>query len=354
VTPSTFFEWWLGQLREWIPQRWRRRRREQGDRVIVEITHGGTRIGALVDGESQDFRAFASDGNDAAGQALREFVSSLPRRVEKLEFRVAAGQYVSRELDLPAAAEDNLDDAIGFQLDRLTPFDPQAVVLRSGLVSRDPGARKIRAWFAVTPAQRVEPLLAALRDLRPEPAQPARRPEDAAAPLRLGYRLSARRRPAVGVALALLNIALLVGAASLHWQNREERLAAVERALVEVRRDAAEASELADALERSHAEVLALRERKLAYPIFTAVLDELTRRMPDDTYLQRLEVRDGRVRLFGISAAASNLIGRLEESPLLESVRFESSVTRDAASGRERFSIVADLSRQSPAAPGGT
>jgi general secretion pathway protein L len=320
---------------------------------MVEITHGGTRIGALLDGEPRDFKAFGAETDGTAGQALREFVASLPRRVEKLEFQVAAGQYISRELDLPAAAEDNIDDAIGFQLDRLTPFDPQAVVLRCGLVSRDPGARKIRAWFAVTPAQRVEPLLGALRELRPEPAPPTRRPDDADAPLRLTYRLSARRRPAVAWALLLLNLVLLASAATLHWENREAQLATVEQALVEVRRDAAEASELADAMERSHAEVLALRERKLSYPIFTAVLDDLTRRMPDDTYLQRLEVRDGRVRLFGISAAASNLISRLEESPLVESVRFESSVTRDAASGRERFSIVADLTRQSAAAPGG-
>ncbi len=340
---ADFFHWWFGQLREWIPRRWRRDAQASRDRLVVEVERGATRVSALIKGQRSDFGELPPEADDAQAAALRQFVADQPRRIEQLEFQIAPGQYLHREVDLPAAAEDNLDEAIGFQLDRLTPFDPQGVILRCGVASRDPVGKKLRAWLAVTPAARVERILGWLRDARPAPARQALRPEDRDAPLRLRYRLTARKRPVLSWALVLLNLGLLVAAASVHWQNREQQLIAVEQALSEVRRDAADAAALADTVERSRAEILGLRERRLASPVFTAVLEDLTQRTPDDTYLQRLEVRDGRVRLFGISAAASNLIGRLEDSPLLEGVRFESSVTRDAASGRERFSIVADL-----------
>jgi general secretion pathway protein L len=143
--------------------------------------------------------------------------------------------------------------------------------------------------------------------------------------------------------VAAANLALLVAVAVVHHQNDRAGLLALETALAEVRRDAAEAAELAVALEQKRAAVATVHDRRTARPPLVEVLEDLSVRLPDDTYLQRFEVRHGEARLFGISATASNLIRQLEVSPLLADVRFESSVTRDVASGRERFSIVARL-----------
>ncbi|MOA51550.1 hypothetical protein D3C78_1747130 [compost metagenome] len=51
------------------------------------------------------------------------------------------------------------------------------------------------------------------------------------------------------------------------------------------------------------------------------------------------------MRLDGESAEASSLISLLESSPLLENVRFASPVTANPGTARERFSLVADVSR---------
>jgi general secretion pathway protein L len=63
--------------------------------------------------------------------------------------------------------------------------------------------------------------------------------------------------------------------------------------------------------------------------------------LPDDTWLFRAEIRDGKVHLQGTSSRASALIAGLEASSLLEDVRFASPVTQDGASGRERFHLSA-------------
>jgi general secretion pathway protein L len=153
--------------------------------------------------------------------------------------------------------------------------------------------------------------------------------------------------------LFAVNLGLLMGALALHWQNGQSELHALEKAVSEVRREAAVAADLADNNARLRTEAIAMRERRTRQPLMVEVLEDLSGRLADDTYLQRLELREGQLRLYGISAAASDLISQLEASPLLEDVRFEASITRDAATGRERFSITAGLASPLSAMPPG-
>ncbi len=83
--------------------------------------------------------------------------------------------------------------------------------------------------------------------------------------------------------------------------------------------------------------------QKTGQPASVELLEELSQRLPDDTWLFRVEVRDGKVHLQGTSTTASALIAELEGSLFLENVRFASPVTQDGASGRERFHLSASI-----------
>jgi general secretion pathway protein L len=61
--------------------------------------------------------------------------------------------------------------------------------------------------------------------------------------------------------------------------------------------------------------------------------------LPDDTWVQSLQLNDRRVVIQGQSAAASALIGRIEASPLFGSVSFAAPVTRDRVTDKEVFQI---------------
>jgi len=73
------------------------------------------------------------------------------------------------------------------------------------------------------------------------------------------------------------------------------------------------------------------------------VLLELTAIIPDDTYLNSYFYRNGTVSLQGLSDSATDLISILENSPLLHNVVNSSGITRDALTGKDRFSITAEL-----------
>jgi Tfp pilus assembly protein PilN len=68
------------------------------------------------------------------------------------------------------------------------------------------------------------------------------------------------------------------------------------------------------------------------------VLEELTKLLPDGTWLQEMDVDQETVSLFGSSDRAADLVQPLENSPFFSQVEFTSPITRDA-SNKEIFRI---------------
>ncbi|MGI9435180.1 MAG: PilN domain-containing protein, partial [Geminicoccaceae bacterium] len=75
----------------------------------------------------------------------------------------------------------------------------------------------------------------------------------------------------------------------------------------------------------------------------TDVLAELTRLIPDHSYVVQLRVKDSKIEISGLAQKASDLIAILDRSTILTSPQFRSPVTRDTRSGKERFQISVDL-----------
>ena len=71
-------------------------------------------------------------------------------------------------------------------------------------------------------------------------------------------------------------------------------------------------------------------------------LEELSRVIPDGTWLNGLQFNNRRIIIQGQSPSASSLIQRIEASAFFQNVSFVSPVTKDTANGLERFQIAAD------------
>ena len=78
------------------------------------------------------------------------------------------------------------------------------------------------------------------------------------------------------------------------------------------------------------------------------VIDELSRRLPDNTYLEKLAIEDDRLTLIGLSREAPALIGRLQGSRLWRSPALTGALQPDPASGRDRFTLTAELVGAAP------
>jgi len=69
------------------------------------------------------------------------------------------------------------------------------------------------------------------------------------------------------------------------------------------------------------------------------ILEELTKRLPEDAWVSNLSIRGKKMTIRGQAASAISLINALDESPMFSNVHFISSVTKNRRTGKEYFNI---------------
>jgi general secretion pathway protein L len=156
-----------------------------------------------------------------------------------------------------------------------------------------------------------------------------------------------------------LNLALAAGAVLLlllclgQWlHNRQEALTAMQTQVDDMRADAQKIAQLRKQLEDSTGAAGFLARRKTDSVAVVDVLQDLTARIPDDTWLERFTVdSSGRVGMQGQSAKAASLIDALQGSKLLTGANFQGVIQRDPATNKERFFMDAQLRTPSGGKP---
>lgn len=311
-----FLAWWGRALGAWLPPGWRRALGMDRGRVLLR-----------------------------AGDEPRDVppsLSDLPRWL-----LLPANLGLRRRLVLPAAAVDRLRDVAGYEIDRQTPFAMEAVTYDARLLGRR-GDGQVDVELVVVPRARLDEQLAQLGDAAAQLAGADLAGADGE-PIGVNLLPPALRRrrhdPARGwnALLALVFVAATAAMLALVLHNRE---AAAQRLQAQVARQAASAravsvqrAELAGLVE---GRAWILRERA-SRPQVVSVLDQVARRLPDDTWLDKLAIDNDRLLLIGRSAQASGLVARMEGAPQWRSPALTGTLQPDPRSGRDRFTLSADL-----------
>lgn len=343
-----FFAWWKRGLAAWLPARWRLLFGLAPDRLLLSREADGLRLCRQNDVEIHDLAQAPLPLRAADLDALlNPRLARLPRWLV-----LPAGAVLRRRLSLPAAAAERLRDVAGFEIDRQTPFPAAAVRYDARILQRRADGQ-LDAELVVAPRRELDGILETLGDAGNDlagvdVADAAGKP--------LGVNLlpiesrGRRRDPLQGWNLLLAAVAALalVVAAWQVLQNRRaaaDRFAAsVEAKAVDARRVAAQRQRLADLVEGA----AFLDRTRAARPTALEVMDELSRRLPEGTYLEKLSIEDDRLLLIGLSNEASALVARLEGSKLWRTPALTGALQRDPRSRRDRFSLTAELAGATP------
>jgi general secretion pathway protein L len=232
-------------------------------------------------------------------------------------------------------------------LDRLTPFTAAQVYYHVRLLERLPDSKQILVELALTPRNRLDPLLEELTgsgwfpDRVEIAADPARRAHQL---LPERFQKPRKRLPNIlnsSLAALLVVLALLMGVLPI-WRNYE-RSAELELEVRKVSKVAKEVETLRQDAEKLSREASFLTKRKRSEPAMVDVLNELSRVIPTNTWLYGLQYKDRRLVIQGQSPSASSLIAVMEASPYLHNTSFVSPVTKDVSSGFERFQIASQV-----------
>lgn len=346
-----FFAWWGGQLLACLPARWRAVLSERSESLLLDLQgeefvvwrekgdsvreYARIHRGAPVEEQTAEFRRLRNAIDDPAVRTV---------------FVIPPGRVLSRTLSLPAAAEENLRQVLAFEMDRQTPFKADQVYFDSRVLGHDATGRNAQVELVLIPRGQLDQELGVLPggateldgvDTWRDGRGAARRHINLLPPERRARRRSMRLP--INLGLAALALVLLVANMNQSLANRaaavELMRAEVQQAGQEARQVSALRQTLVDSIEGANF----LTERKRNGPLMVGLINDLTTRIPLDTYLERLQIESDQVQLQGQAEEASKLIALLGASPCLGNPGFQGQVQPDARTGKDRFQINAVL-----------
>ena len=358
-----FPAWWGRSLAAWLPRAWRSTLGMDRGRLLLNAPVVDPALPPDEAGTLQ-LRLQDSDGlrdvgripgllepdveGDPLASVLAPALADLPRWL-----LLPAAAVLRRRLVLPAAAAERLRDVVGFEIERQTPFAADAVAFDARILDRRESDGQLDVELVVVPRTTMDAQLAALGPLAASLAGIDVAAGDA--PLGVNLLAMAQRRQQhdpwrlwnwVLVAVAVLALAAML------WQMLDNRRSAAEalqkatdQRVATARTVSQQRQQLIDLVEGR----AFLDRARSGRPTAVEILDELSRRLPDSTYLEKLSIENDHLLLIGLSSEAPALVSRLEGSRLWRAPAFTGALQPDPRTGRDRFTLTAELAL-SPAA----
>jgi general secretion pathway protein L len=296
----------------------------------------------------------ASDATDISGD-MERFLSShgLKRTDVDLGLRLPAECLFVRQLLLPIEARNEVDGIVKQDLANKTPFKA-ADIFHDYFTSDQPGGTRFEVWQWIV---RREFVLRALSSLAlPIESLSFVSFDNGRATLPvpvINLRREARADKAwsrnIGSLLCFAALLLALIGAGLKYWNQQATLDRLNTEISAAGGEAQRVRTLVDQLKSQQRTLLRLRLRKGQAPGMIDLWEEVTRILPQDTWLTELRLMEDsskgqqQITLIGFSSAAPRLVGIIDGSPLLYDAALISPTAFDAAEGRERFAIQAKV-----------
>jgi len=318
---------------------WRKRLRIETTEIVIEPSGPSARVRVESGAQVQEIGVVQQGDPDIA----RALVQGVNAKRKRLIVRLPRSDVLLKQLTFPAGAEENLRQVLGYEMDRITPFPSTAVYYDFRVRERIARQDKIRVELAVVLRKVADPWLEDLSQAGVVPNVVD------AEELWTGVNLlppERRRQRKSGVSLVgsvlwfLVLAALGVALAVPLWQKRQIALE-LSQQVARIRPVAEQVAKLREDLAQAERSSRFLWDRRRNAVFAIDVLAEVTRLVPDNTWVQQIEFRNGEVQLRGESGDAAALIQRFENSRLFSSIGFRSPVVQQQSTGKERFHLAA-------------
>ena len=147
----------------------------------------------------------------------------------------------------------------------------------------------------------------------------------------------------LNMALTALLAVLLFTAVTIPIVQKNRAIEALEAQVQAAAAEAREGAELRRDLEKMAAASQFLVEKKASDVMIVELVDEVSRILPDHTWIARLDLSGDELQIQGQSSASASLIGVVESSPWFENARFSSPVVQITGTDNDRIHISATV-----------
>jgi general secretion pathway protein L len=345
-----FWSWWIGELVGFLPASIR-------SVILPGVEHlylvlNGPEI-IVSQGTAETYHEVGRYPLSAAtltSEQAKE-IEELAGRTREVVLCLPSDKVLFKTLTLPLAAEENLREVLGFEMDRETPFSLEQVFYDYILSARNPKNNTITLNMVVTPKLFLKDLLGKLNEIGFHLHRATTCLENGGQPQSLNLLPAEfmQRRPDsaryLNFVLGILSLVLLLGAIALPLINKLHVIEVLEARTQLATGKAEVIRRLQEEVKHLGTSSRFLVEKKQATPLVLEIVNEVTRILPDDTWINQLDIKEQEVQIQGQSTSAAALIPSIESSEILQNARFRSPVTKMPGSSTERFHISADVAR---------
>ena len=320
--------------------------------IVLASRFFSPRLVRLVEDDKAD--TFALEGAGKADPQRVSFANgqfsgadlSGAAKGSRIELVLRPSRFLVRPLELPARANEFIEGIVRVQIDRLTPWTAAEAVFGCG-TPVTAGSGKIVTTIAATTRANTEPYIEGLAALHPASLSIFTRAGEETRELikvfeQQAHGLLDRPRLSRLLRLVLAGVtaaAVLSTAGGAVMQNyldsRQAELTAeltARRVALRLDRQGADSSPFA---------VLARRKHESQASVIA--IEELSRILPDHTYVTALHIDGNTLQITGITHDAPSLIRLIEQSPHFTRATFFAPTTRAPSDPGDRFHIEARL-----------
>ena len=352
-TIKEFSDWWLGELKTFIPDQYQQQLFERNRTLLLtkkddKVELWWQNANGSVPYESKD-ETVQDDWWHLVNHAQAD--EELDTRVQYL---LDEGECLVRTVALPTAALADLDSVLTYEMDKYVPYPSNEVVFDYQIEKVQEGMEKTPVRLAVVHKKAIEKIYKNISSKGIHLAGIDINVGGAEQPQALGVNLldpKLRKQKdwsllRFNFILAAVSIALLVFVMYNSIHNKQQKLDTLSVEVDELKKQARTARELESRLGDSIQAANFLNTQRKFSPQIMSMVTELTGDVPENTYLTRIMINQDRIELMGQSDNANALVPILNNSSQWYTPQVSGQILPDPRTGKEKFTIKADLKRQ--------
>jgi general secretion pathway protein L len=319
-----------------------------GEVVVLRIEADNVRVDLAAADNVYEIGHTTAAGEKAAGEISSLLAASelVPRGTTDVAVELSAEDVLRRRFELPAASRATLARAVPFELERLSPIEADKLYYDYSIVEMGKKKKQAELELRIVKRSAVDAAIALARaaglrvgairfagDTRE--ADWRSFPMDRGAWLRLKWRqwnVLALAALALLLGIAVVFAAYMRGASAADALSAEVDAAAQRAAVVH---------HLNHQINNVQAQIDFPLAQKRA-PFLLAILAEVTRVLPDGTWLSEFQLDTGKVHIQGLSKSASDVVADIDRSPMFANAQFMAPL-QSAQNGNERFDLSFDV-----------
>ena len=349
---SQFVRWWKTELKSLVPQKHHKKLFPQSIQVLLTQTKDEVSVWYNKNGKFEPYVNDENENQESWWHNVQHIINQADGKKVNVNYLLPNDEALIRKIALPQAAKENLDEVIGFELDKYVPFSADQVQLSYKIDKNNEDENKLLLDLAVIPKQKLTHVLN-ICDEKSIALDGIDINLDAngLTPSFLGVNLLPKEQRKIkdnfnlklNAALVVVLIALIYFVMHTSVENKKQKITT----LTDINAELQKQSRLSKTLKKELKTVIVssrfLQNMKNDHPKIIAILSDITNILPDTTYLSKVTINSNDLKIEGLSNNANVLVPKLDKSSNWFVPQMDGITKPDSRTNKESFKIKADI-----------